>query len=133
MNQDLLRLLVTTGTVGSISVAGIQVLLKRMAGRETQALTAKTDADATETLMRTWMTAVLAPIQQMAQEATARANQASGEVRAIRTELDGVHREMALVEGAIRDHQPWDQAAATQIRQLGGDIGEPPPLRLPPI
>ena len=132
MNDELLKLLLSTGSIAAVGGWAVQVLLKRMARRETDAIAAKTDADATETLMGIWMSSVLAPIQAMAKEATEQAAAARGELRTLRGEVDGVHRELALVENTIRDHQPWDQAAASEIRRLGGSIGEPPPLRLPP-
>lgn len=112
------------GVIAALARPIVDVLIKRMARRESDAVVAKTTAEAEQTLMATWTAAVLGPLRERAEHAEERA--ARAEEKADRA-LGRVDR----LEDVARAHEPWDRHAATALRGLGVDIEDPPPLRLP--
>lgn len=100
----------------------VQIILRRMTRRETEANAGKAEAETQAALMDTWMRTVLAPTERRAEHAEQAAAAAAATAERVSLRLDAVER-------VIRAHEPWDRQAAAALRAHGVDIDDPPPLR----
>lgn len=60
--------------------------------------------------------------------ADARVEDLGEEISHLRKEVQRYRTEQADMWTALHKHQRWDVDVARQVRELGGDVGDPPPL-----
>lgn len=132
--------LLTTGGLIVVLVKGVfDYVQKRMETNASLKLSRLGEAQASDQLMETWMTAVFAPVKRQAEEATSRADAAvltadEATRRAVSAErgMQEANWHIAQIERLAGKHRTWDDNIVQTLRGMGMVVEDPPPLLFSP-